>query len=112
MIIVSIVAIGRDKSIEVLKGVGIDVYIVDEESIKKDEIKAKITEALLTAKVVILEEDVREYLKDVLNQIVDKVKKELPIIVVPNIKKEETGRLIKLRELISKAIGVELKWKR
>ena len=54
----------------------------------------------------------REYLKDVLNQIVDKVKKELPIIVVPNIKKEETGRLIKLRELISKAIGVELKWKR
>jgi len=109
---VNIVAIGCNRSIEALRIIGADVHLVKKDELKEDYRKAEVIDAILRSRMAIIEDDVYVTIKDLLRQVLDKVREPPLIVVVPDLGEKGTTRLEELHKLISEAVGVELKWKK
>jgi len=106
----SIVALGVDRSIEALKILGVKVYLLSK-GIEEQE-KAEAIDLILKSRVVIIEEEIYNVISNMLEQILSGVKRPPLLIVVPSLRNRKTTRIQELYELVSKAVGVELKWKK
>ncbi len=106
----SIVAIGSSPAIDSLKLLGFKVYKVRKRLDKDAE--SEVLEKILESRAVILEGEIYAALRDKLKQILEAAAEPPLIVVVPSSEKSETYRLEELYNMISLAVGVQLKWKK
>lgn len=106
----SIIAIGSSPGIESLRLLGFDVIKVPEKLSKEteDEVLAKV----LGSKAVFVEGEIYASIRKRLKEIISVIQEPPLIVVIPGSEKGETYRLEELYNMISLAIGVQLKWKR
>ncbi|MCD6096274.1 MAG: hypothetical protein J7J99_06920 [Thermoprotei archaeon] len=109
---INIVAIGCSRSIEALRIIGADVHLVKKDELEEDYRKAEVVDAILRSRMVIIEDDIYVIIKDLLRHVLEKIREPPLIVVVPDLGEKRTTRLEELHKLISKAVGVELKWKK
>ncbi len=105
-----LVAIGTSGGIEILNMLGFEVIMVPE-TLTKDKAR-DITGRILTSRITIIEEEIYKALKNDLKQLLALSKKPPLLVVIPSPEKGETYRLEELYNMISRAVGVQLKWRR
>lgn len=104
----SIIAIGEECSIEVYKIIGAKTFCISK--INNNTINT-LLKLLEKGNVIIIEESLYKKIKSSLKGL-RSFKRENIFIVVPSIGRRETERLKELNEILSLAMGVELKWVR
>ncbi len=103
-------AIGTSAAVEVLEVLGFSVVKVPKilPRYYVEDIMGKILES----KIAILEEEIYLQLREKLGQVLRMIRRPPMVIVVPSFEKPETGRLEELHNVVSLAVGVQLKWKK
>ncbi|RLE77235.1 MAG: hypothetical protein DRJ56_02750 [Thermoprotei archaeon] len=104
-----LVVVGRDRSVESYRLIGASVIQLKE---LDEEGLAVVLEALVDCKVMLVEEELYEALLHSLKSRGVEVGEGTVIAPIPSMAKGETRRLERLNELLSRAVGVELKWVR
>ncbi len=106
----SIIAIGSSPGIDSLRLLGFDVVKVPEKVSKETE--DEILSSVLGSKAVLIEGEIYRTLRKRLKEILSVIQEPPLIVVIPGSGKGETYRLEELYNMISLAIGVQLKWKK
>ncbi len=106
----SVVAIGSSPAIDSLKLLGFKIYKVRGKIDKEAE--AEILSKILESKAVVLEGEIYATLRSKIKELVEAAAEPPLLVVVPSTEKSETYRLEELYNLISLAVGVQLKWKK
>jgi len=102
-----IIAVGKSSTIESLKSLGIDTCTVKS---LDEETSLKVCEKIFSANVVIIEEDLYNSLKPKISVIASGMKNPPIFIIIPGPEAKETSRLKDLYAVLSKAVGVKLRW--
>ena len=96
----------RDEVLEALRYLGFKIALVKTES----EALKEFLEELGRESIIVIEEELFDKIKDKLRIYLAEVKYPPYIVIIPNSKRPTTHRLKDLYELMSKAVGVKLKW--
>ena len=105
-----VVAIGSSFEINSLSMLGFEVIKVPE-PLSEDDIH-HIIGKILTSRLVVLESSIYLKIKDNLQEVLEESRSPPLLVIVPTLKKGETYRLEELHSMISRAVGVQLKWKK
>ncbi|MCD6208974.1 MAG: hypothetical protein J7J67_02155 [Thermoproteales archaeon] len=105
-----VIAVGSSFEIDALSMLGFEV-IKAPELLSEDDIH-HILGRILTSRLVVLEEDVYVQVKERLQEILETTRRPPLVVIVPTLKRGETYRLEELHNMISRAVGVRLKWKK
>jgi len=104
----SVVAIGSTPTIDALRLLGFEVVKVPEKlrEGEDEELVAKIFES----RVVVIEEPVYSQVSGKVHRLMQLVKEPPLLVVVPSMRHPSTRRLEELYQLLSRAVGVRLRW--
>ncbi|HFC49672.1 MAG TPA: hypothetical protein ENJ59_02960, partial [Thermofilum sp.] len=105
-----VIAVGSSFEIDALSMLGFDVMKMPE-LLSEDDIH-HVLGRILTSRLVVLEEDVYVQVKERLREILETARRPPLVVVVPTLKRGETYRLEELQNMITRAVGVRLKWKK
>lgn len=103
-----IIVLGINKTLENLNVVGANVYILTPTNL--DEVLNKLSEIIEGVKVVMIEEGVPEKVMKKLTALMSEVKRPPLLVTIPSLKHPRTSKLESLYEILSKAVGVRLRW--
>ena len=103
-----IIVLGIDKTLENLNVIGANVYILTPTNL--DEVLNKLSEIIEGAKVIIVEEGVPDEAMKKLTTLMSEVKRPPLLVTIPSLKHPRTSKLESLYEILSKAVGVRLRW--
>ncbi len=106
----SVIAIGSSPAIDSLKLLGFKVFKVRGKIDKEAE--TEIMSKILESRAVVLEGEIYAALRDKIRELVEAAAEPPLLVVVPSSEKSETYRLEELYNMISLAVGVQLKWKK
>lgn len=106
----SIIAVGSSPRIDSLMLLGFDVVKVPEKMSK--EVEDEVLSRILGSKAVFIEGEIYRALSKRMKEILSVVQEPPLIVVVPGSGRGETYRLEELYNMISLAVGVQLKWRK
>jgi len=98
-----IIAVGRSKSLELLRILGVEVRCVEDKDFKC------LSEEIRGSKAVIIEEDVYREYEDSIKRLFKDMKYPPLVVVIPGREGRETERLKDIYNMLSVAMGVKLK---
>ena len=100
----SVAIVSRSESARVFELAGIDCYVIDEG--EEEQLRA----LLASYDVVIVDEDLEEHVREGLKR---ESREGRPLLVVlPSFTRMRSSRLERLRDMVSRSLGVRLKWER
>lgn len=105
-----VIAVGSSFEIDALSMLGFEVIKVPE-LLSEDNLH-HVLGRILTSRLVVLEEDIYVQVKERLQEVLVTTRRPPLVVIVPTLKRGETYRLEELHNMISRAVGVRLKWKK
>ena len=105
-----VIAVGASFEIDALSMLGFEV-IKTPELLSEDDVH-HVLGRILTSRLVVLEEDLYVQVREHLEEVLETTRRPPLIVIVPTLKRGETYRLQELHNMISRAVGVRLKWKK
>lgn len=103
-----IVAIGKTEEISSFRILGARVIILEDDQRNLD----MVFESALGSRLVIIEEELYTEIEKDIKRLVSGMKNPPLFMIVPSSKGGETRRLKNIYELVSRAVGVRLKWEK
>lgn len=104
----SVIAVGSTPTIDSLRLLGFEVVRVPEK-LREEEIE-ELVARIMESRVVVIEEPVHSQVSGKLHRLLSLVKEPPLLVVVPSMRQLSTRRLEELYQLLSRAVGVRLRW--
>jgi len=99
----SAIVLGKDYSLDCLRALGFQVYIVK----NQEDMERVIVERAYKASIIVIESELVNDLKN--SPLLSMMKRPPVLLIVPSLRNRETCRVKELYETLSRAVGIKLK---